>query len=80
MIRWYITAFRSLTPWSRTKQTTLEYLERHEIGKIDALDLGAAALVVHVRARRAGGVAASTAGNDLTWIGCVLRAAKDYGE
>jgi integrase len=80
LIRWYINAFSHLTPWGRTKQTTLEYLERHGIGKIDVLALNAATLVDHIRARRASGVAASSAGNDLTWIGCVLRAAKDCGE
>jgi integrase len=80
LIRWYINSFSNLTPWGRTKQTTLEYLERHDIGKIDASALNAATLVDHIRARRASGVAASTAGNDLTWIGCVLRAARDCGE
>jgi integrase len=77
LIRWYINSFSTLTPWGHTKQTALEHLERHSIGKINAPALNAAMLVDHIRARRAHGAAGSTAGNDLTWIGCVLRAAKD---
>jgi integrase len=80
LIRWYIHSFSTLAPWGRTKQTSLEYLERHPIGRINASALSAAILVDHIRSRRAQGAATSTAGNDLTWIGCVLRAAQDCGE
>jgi integrase len=80
LIRWYIDNFGSLTPWGRTKQTTLEYLERHNIGKLNAATLAAPVLVDHIRARRAAGAAPCTASNDLTWIGCVLQAAKDSGD
>jgi integrase len=80
LIRWYIHSFSTLAPWGRTKQTALEYLERHPIGQINARALSAAELVDQIRSRRAQGAAASTAGNDLTWIGCVLRAARDCGE
>ena len=59
LIRWYIDSFQSLTPWSRTKQTTLEYLERHSIGKVNARALNTTTLVDHIRARRASGVAAA---------------------
>ena len=79
LIRWYINSFSTVTPWGRTKQTSLEYLERHPIGKIGATGLNPAMLVEHIRARRAHGASGPTAGNDLTWIGCVLRAAKDCG-
>jgi hypothetical protein len=80
LIRWYIDNFKTITPWGRTKQTSLEYLERHDIGKLDAPTLAAPVLVDHVRARRAAGAAPCTVSNDLTWIGCALRAAKDSGE
>ena len=79
LIRWYINSFSTLTPWGRTKQTALEFLERHSIGKINAPALTPSLLVEHIRARRAHGATGSTAGNDLTWIGCVLRATKDCG-
>lgn len=75
LIRWYINEFREVGRWGRTKQTTLEFLERHRIGEVDALRLTVPTLVEHIRARRANGAGPATAGNDLTWIGCVLKAA-----
>lgn len=76
LIRWYIKTFRTVSGWQRTKQAQLEFLEKHSIGASNALTLTVSALTEHVRSRRIGGAAASTAGNDLTWIGVVLRAAK----
>src|SRR5215218_5311568 len=32
LIRWYIDTFQEVGNWQRTKQTTLEFLERHIIG------------------------------------------------
>jgi hypothetical protein len=37
MIRWYIETFERISKWQRTKQTHLEFLERHALGKADAL-------------------------------------------
>lgn len=76
LIQWYLDTFRSVSGWGRTKQSQLEALKSHPTGQADALLLDASTLVDHVRARRASGVAPSTAGNDLTWLGVVLRAAK----
>lgn len=36
VIRRYIDTFRSIAKWGRTKQTTLEFLERHSIGEEDS--------------------------------------------
>lgn len=76
LIRWYIDSFRSISKWQRTKQSQLEFLERHPFGASDALTLTTASLIDHVRSRRVGGAGPATVGNDLTWIGVVLRAAK----
>jgi len=76
LIRWYIDSFSSVSNWQRSKQTHLEFLERHPIGKSNALTLTGAFLIDHVRSRRAHGTGPGTVGNDLTWIGVVLRAAK----
>ena len=76
LIRWYIDAFETISRWQRSKQTHLEFLERHPIGESNALLLTTSILVDHVRARRAGGAGPATVANDLTWIGVVLRAAK----
>ena len=80
LIRWYIEAFETISKWQRSKQTHLEFLERHALGKTNALNLTAAMLIDHVRSRRAEGTGAATVGNDLIWIGVVLRAARSVKE
>jgi integrase len=76
LIRWYIESFGSVSRWQRSKQAHLQFLERHAIGKQNALALTASQLVKHVQSRRSDGTGPATAGNDLIWIGVVLRAAK----
>lgn len=62
-------SFQSISKWQRSKQTHLQYLERHEIAKVNALNLTTSALIDHVRNRRADGTGPSTVLNDLVWIG-----------
>jgi hypothetical protein len=33
LIRWYIDTFETISRWQRSKQTHLEFLERHALGK-----------------------------------------------
>ena len=80
LIRWYIDTFETISKWQRSKQTHLEFLERHAIGKANALTLTSAMLIDHVRSRRAAGAGPATVINDLVWIGVVLRAAKNVKE
>jgi integrase len=80
LIRWYIDSFFEISGWQRTKQTSLEFLENHQLGEVNVLRLTTAILIDHVRARRADGAGPATVGNDLTWIGVVLRAAKSIKE
>ena len=80
LIRWYIDTFETISRWQRSKQTHLEYLERHALGKTNALKLSSADLIRHVQSRRAGGAGPATVINDLIWIGVVLRAAKSVRE
>jgi integrase len=80
LIRWYIDSFFEIAVWQRTKQTSLEFLEKHQIGEVNALRITSAMLVDHVRRRRADGAGPATVANDLTWIGVVLRAAKSVKE
>ncbi len=50
LIRWYIETFESdLRSGSEASRAHLEFLERHALGKFNALDLTAAALIDHVR-------------------------------
>lgn len=76
LIRWYIDTFATISRWQRSKQTHLEFLERHALGKTIALTLTVADLIRHVQLRRVGGAGPATVINDLIWIGVVLRAAK----
>jgi integrase len=76
LIRWYIDTFETVSKWQRSKQAHLQFLERHALGKFNALTLTSAELIDHIRSRRAKGAGAATVANDLSWIGVVLRAAK----
>lgn len=49
LIRWYINTFETVSRWQRSKQTHLEFLERHSLGKIEVLTLTSADLIRHVR-------------------------------
>lgn len=80
LIRWYIDTFETISKWQRSKQSHLEFLEWHALGRMNALHLTAATLINHVRARRADGAGPATVMNDLIWIGVVLRAAKNVKE
>ncbi len=80
LIHWYIETFETISRWQRSKQTHLEFLERHSLGKLAALTLTAADLIRHVQLRRADGAGPATVLNDLIWIGVVLRAARSVKE
>jgi hypothetical protein len=80
LIRWYIDTFETISRWQRSKQTHLEFLERHALGKTIAHTLTSADLIRHVQSRRTEGAGPATVINDLIWIGVVLRAAKSVRE
>lgn len=80
LIRWYVETFATISKWQRSKQSHLEFLERHPLAKKDAPKLTAAMLIDHVRSRRAEGAGPATVANDLIWIGVVLRAARSVKE
>jgi integrase len=80
LIHWYIETFETISRWQRSKQTHLEFLGRHSLGKLEALTLTSADLIRHVQLRRAEGAGPATVLNDLIWIGVVLRAAKSVKE
>src|SRR5687768_8857006 len=80
LIRWYIDTFETISRWQRSKQTHLEFLERHALGKTMAHTLTSADLIRHVQSRRAAGAGPATVINDLIWVGVVLRAGKSVRE
>jgi integrase len=65
-----------VSKWQRSKQAHLELLERHPFTDRNSFKLTAQDLVNHVRERRAKGAGPATVGNDLVWLGVVLRAAR----
>jgi integrase len=77
LIKWYRETFRKLAKWGRNKEESLKRLERDPLGDEDALTLDGPRLVEFIKNRRLQGAGPSTAGNDLVWIGVVLRAAKN---
>jgi integrase len=79
LIRWYIDQFHAIAQWGRSKQSVLEFLERHEIGQEDVYRLSASRLVQHVRSRRAERAGPTTAQTDLIYIGVVLEVARALG-
>jgi hypothetical protein len=56
------------------------FLERHSVGKANALTLTSAMLIDHLSSRRADGADPATVINDLVWIGVVPRAGKNVKE
>ncbi len=76
LIKWYRETFRPHSKWQRSKESALNFLEKHDIGKANVLELTTDVLVEHVRKRRLAGISGATAANDLTWIGLVLDTAK----
>jgi hypothetical protein len=64
LIRWYIETFEIISKWQRSKQSHLEFLARHAIGKANVFELTPAALIKHIRARRADGAGPATVIND----------------
>jgi len=77
IIKWYRETFRKLANWGRHKEESLKRLERDPIGDEVAIALDGPRLVEFIKTRRLQGAGPSTAGNDLVWIGVVLRAAKN---
>jgi hypothetical protein len=67
LIRGCIDTFETISKWQRSKQAHLELLERRALGKCNALTLTSAALIDHVRSRRASDAGQATVANDLIW-------------
>ena len=53
LIRWYIASFATISKWQRSKQSHLQFLAQHAIGKSNVFELTAPVLIKHVRTRRA---------------------------
>ncbi|QBB69470.1 site-specific integrase [Pseudolysobacter antarcticus] len=71
----YITEFKSIQKWGRTKESHLGLLRRL-VGHWDAAGLTTEQVVEHVRHRRIAGTGPATVNNDLIWLRTVLKTAR----
>jgi len=76
LVGWYVHEFRDVSRWGRSKHSDLTRIMGYAIAARTASTLRAQDYVRHVEERRDAGAGAATAGNDLVWIGVVLRAAR----
>ncbi len=76
LIRRYVTEFEPVMRWQRSKSADLKRLLTYDVADKVAKGLTSQDLIAHVQSRIAGGAGPATAGNDLVWIGGVLRTAR----
>jgi integrase len=76
LIKWYRETVGPTARWGRTKAFDLIRLEGCDIALKVATELTTADYIDHVMTRRQNGAGPATAGNDLVWIGQVLRSAR----
>lgn len=63
----YIREFEKTAGWGKTKAADLRHLRQYHIAQQPVVQLKAADFIEHARLRRATGIAACTANNDLIW-------------
>ncbi|MGV8955727.1 MAG: hypothetical protein ACOH2M_31830, partial [Cypionkella sp.] len=76
MITWYQGLQAKESPWGRTKTTDIGRIKAGALAGHRVDRLTQADFIDYTRGRRAEGAGAATAGNDLTWMRQVFRAAK----
>lgn len=77
LIRKYVKEYEALNSWGRSKSGHLQQMiGMPTLAGLDALKLTAGQLIDHVRQRRLSGTGPATVGNDLTWLGVVLKLAR----
>jgi integrase len=76
LIIWYRDTVGPTAEWSRSKAFDLARLLKYPISGKQAHALTPADYIAHVEQRRSEGAGPATAGNDLVWIGQVLRSAR----
>lgn len=76
LVTWYIAEVAPTARWGRTKATDLARLKTYAIASQRATEIARADYIAHVEKRRQEGAGPATAGNDLVWIGQVLKSAR----
>jgi integrase len=76
LIKWYREEIGKTAEWGRSKEADLKRLENYEIARRPAPSLTVADYLQHANTRAEEGAGPATIGNDLIWIGQVLRSAR----
>lgn len=76
LIKWYRETVGPTAKWGRTKAYDLVRLEGCAIAQRVATEITVQDYIEHVMTRRQEGAGGATVGNDLVWIGQVLRSAR----
>ncbi len=76
LVTWYIAEVADTARWGRTKAADLARLKTYAIASQRATAITRADYIAHVEKRRQEGAGPATAGNDLVWVGQVLKSAR----
>jgi integrase len=76
LIKWYRKEIGETAEWGRSKEADLKRLESYEIAKRPAPSLSVVDYLQHAYTRAEEGAGPATIGNDLIWIGQVLKSAR----
>lgn len=74
VINWYLTEYKDIASFGRSKRMHLEQLLKMDVSKISLVDLSAAYIINHIKTRRLS-VSAATANNDLVWLRVAFKTA-----
>ena len=76
LIKRYITEYKDIMKWQRSKESDLQRLLSEEICDVVAKETTPAHLIDHIRDRRARGAGPATAINDLVWLRVIYKIAR----
>ena len=76
LVTWYIATVEPTAKWGRTKASDLARLGAYPIAAKRATEITRQDYIKHIEDRRAEGAGPATSGNDLVWIGQVLKSAR----
>jgi integrase len=76
LLKKYRKEISEVRPMGRSKSSSIRFLEKCDISRMDARELKSSDLIAHIRARRQAGAGPSTANNDLVWLRVILRYAR----
>ncbi len=76
LLKKYREEISEVRPMGRSKASSIRFLEKCDISRMDARELKSSDVIAHIRARRQAGAGPSTANNDLVWLRVILRYAR----